>query len=71
MPLKFRSSHLQHCKVFKNIYFEKHLWAATSENQHLGDKFRSSCPKKVFLEILQNSQESTCARASFLTKLQV
>ena len=31
---------------------------------------RSSCPhiicKKVFLEILQNSQEKTCARVSFL-----
>ena len=27
--------------------------------------------KKVFLEISQNSQENTCARASFLTKLQV
>ena len=27
--------------------------------------------KKVFLEILQNSQENTCARASFLIKLQV
>ena len=26
--------------------------------------------KKVFLEILQNSQESTCARVSFLIKLQ-
>ena len=26
--------------------------------------------KKVFLEILQNSKESTCARASFLIKLQ-
>ena len=26
--------------------------------------------KKVFLEISQNSQESTCARVSFLTKLQ-
>ena len=26
--------------------------------------------KKVFLEILQNSQENTCARASFLIKLQ-
>ena len=28
------------------------------------------CEKKVFLEILQNSQESTSARASFLRKLQ-
>ena len=27
--------------------------------------------KKVFLEILQNSQENTCARDSFLIKLQV
>ena len=26
--------------------------------------------KKVFLEISQNSQESTCARVSFLVKLQ-
>ena len=26
--------------------------------------------EKVFLEILQNSQENTCARASFLIKLQ-
>ena len=26
--------------------------------------------KKVFLEISQNSQENTCARASFLIKLQ-
>ena len=25
--------------------------------------------KKVFLEILQNSQENTCARVSFLIKL--
>ena len=25
--------------------------------------------KKVFLEILQNSQENTCVRVSFLTKL--
>ena len=35
---------------------------------------RSSRPevfcKRVFLEILQNSQENTCARVSFLTKLQ-
>ena len=29
------------------------------------------CKKKVFLEISQNSQENTCARDSFLIKLQV
>ena len=27
--------------------------------------------KKVFLEISQNSQENTCARVSFLIRLQV
>ena len=27
--------------------------------------------EKAFLEISQNSQENTCARVSFLTKLQV
>ena len=32
---------------------------------------KSSIIKEVFLEILQNSQENTCARASFLTKFQV
>ena len=29
------------------------------------------CKKKVSLEISQNSQENTCARVSFLMKLQV
>ena len=29
------------------------------------------CKKKVFFEISQNSQENTCAWASFLIKLQV
>ena len=31
---------------------------------------RSCSVKKVFLEILQNSQENTCVRASVLIKLQ-
>ena len=31
---------------------------------------RSCAVKKVFLEKFQNSQESTCARVSFLIKLQ-
>ena len=34
-----------YCEVFKNTYFEKHLWAAACENQHLSDKFRSSRPE--------------------------
>ena len=31
---------------------------------------RKCSAEKVFLEISQNSQENTCARASFLIKLQ-
>ena len=31
---------------------------------------RKCSVKKVFLEVLQNSKENTCARASFLIKLQ-
>ena len=31
---------------------------------------RGVLQKKMFLEILQNSQENTCARVSFLIKLQ-
>ena len=31
---------------------------------------RMSSVEEVFLEISQNSQENTCARASFLVKLQ-
>ena len=33
--------------------------------------FQRCSVKKVFLEISQNSQENTCARVSFLIKLQV
>ena len=40
---------LQHCEVFKNTYFEKHMWAAAFKNQHLNDKFTSSRPE-VFCE---------------------
>ena len=44
----------------KNTYFEKHLWAAASENQHLTDKFRSSRPE-VFCkkDVLKNSTKFT------------
>ena len=38
---------------------------------HETEAVAQSCPvKKVFLEISQNSQENTFARASFLIKLQ-
>ena len=40
----------------------------------LTPNFRTSCPecsvKKLFLKILQNLQENTCVRVSFLVKFQ-
>ena len=36
----------------------------------VGSSHQSCSVKKVFLEISQNSQESTCARVSFLIKVQ-
>ena len=43
-----------------------HLWlVVVSEAANVG-----VLPKRVFLEILQNSQENICARVSFLIKLQ-
>ena len=41
------------------------IWATASEAV-----VRRCFVKKLFLEISQNSQENTCARASFLIKLQ-
>ena len=29
----------EYCKMFKNTYFEKHLWTAASKNQDFSDKF--------------------------------
>ena len=60
--------------MFTSVRFHTcwHLFART-DFDHPGN-VRKSHPevfcKKVFLEISQNSQESTCARASFLIKLQ-
>ena len=48
--------------VFFNLYFFR---CATYRRSHL----EVFC-KKVFLKIPQNSQENTCARVSFLMKLQ-
>ena len=43
----------------------------TSEMSPITEAVARRCSvKKVFLEILRNSQENTCARVSFLIKLQ-
>ena len=45
-----------------------------TNNSYLEQKYKSSRPevlcKQVFLEIFQNSHENTCARVSFLIRLQ-
>ena len=46
----------------------KHLRQATMHSQNEVDAQRYSV-KNVFLEILENSQENTCARVSFSMKL--
>ena len=56
--LEQKTLNLNHDCVFK----------ALIENQEAGVQRYSV--KKVFLEISQNSQENTCAKVSFLIKLQ-
>ena len=47
-------------------------WDGSDILQHISEAVVQRCfVKKVFLEISQNSQENTCARASFLTKTKV
>ena len=57
--------------------FVKFLRTSFSQNTSEGcfciirSSRRWCCPKQVFLEILQNSQENACAKDSFLIKLQI
>ena len=73
---------LRKCKCFRIYFYElanfcKKLRSSKVANfrcnlyyQYSEAATRVLLCKKVFLEISQNSQESTCARASFLIKLQ-
>ena len=54
------------CEIFKNTFFHKTPPVAASKKLKAEAVVRSCSVKKVFLEILLNSQENTCARASFL-----
>ena len=60
LALKGLKDYQYYLLVGKRCYHLKNSEAAT----------RGVLRKKVFLEILQTSQENTCARASFLIKLQ-
>ena len=52
-------------KIFSKIHCRK-IWAV-----HIAEAVIHRCSvKKVFLEISKDSQENTCARVSFLIKLQ-
>ena len=72
----FRSEHKQFDLVKKTgrseVYNKILTINNTSRNEveHTKATVQRCSVKKVFLEISQNSQENTCARASFLIKLQ-
>ena len=47
------------------------LWISWKNQKNFKSSHQKCSIKKVFLQILQNSQENTCARVSFLIKLLV
>ena len=58
--------------MFWSIFFTEQFrtTASISYNQQLLEAVARRCSvKKVFLEMSQNSQENTCARASFYNKV--
>ena len=64
------------CGVFKNTFFIENFRAtpskhfpALSSSLSFRSRHRRCSVKKIFFEILQNSQEKTCARVSFLNKV--
>ena len=54
------------CEIFKDTSFHRTPPAAASEKLKAETVARMCSVKKVFLEILLNSHENTCARVSFL-----
>ena len=54
------------CEIFKNTFFHSTHPVAASEKVKAEAVVLKFYVKKVFLEILLNSQENTCARVSFL-----
>ena len=54
------------CKIFKSTLFHRTPPVAASEKLKAEAGVRRCSVKKMFLEILLNSQENTCARVSFL-----
>ena len=56
-------------KRSENIEIYLQTWLIHSLKSNLEAVVQRCSVKKVFLEISQNSQENTCARASFLIKL--
>ena len=58
------------CLTFEKFFPGKVLYLSALKQRTEVVAQRCSL-KKVFLEVLQSSQENTCARISFLMKLQV
>ena len=62
-PISGYCSHLKHHR-FSGVFMGYQLWTLARSSH------RRCFIKKMFLKIPQNSQENTCVRVSFLTKLQ-
>ena len=58
------------CYFFQNSFLAEYLQLSLSCGFFSEEVVWRCCAKKVFLEILQNSRENTCTRASSLIKLQ-
>ena len=58
------------CSIFEKLFPGKVLYLSVLKQRKEAVAQRCSF-KEVFLEISENSQENTCARVSFLMKLQV
>ena len=52
-------------KISKNTFFTEHLWTTASAFNFSEAATGGVLWKKVFLKILQNSQENTCGLKSF------
>ena len=64
--LRTKGFSCEFCNIFKNTFFHRTAPVAASENLKAEAVVWRRSVKKLFFEILLNSQENTCARVSFL-----
>ena len=55
----------EYCKIFKNTYFEKHMWTASSGNQDFSDKFTEGRYFLNFINLLIKAFSFQCPKYLF------